>query len=43
MAMAAEYRCLGCRHEWAGRPGPVSCPRCGHLYVKWVNYDLMFH
>jgi len=29
-------------HEWTGRAGPVKCPRFGHLYVKWLNYEQMF-
>lgn len=37
--MTALYRCLRCSHEWEGKPGPVECPRCGHLYVKWINYQ----
>jgi len=35
--MTALYRCLS--HEWEGKPGPVECPECGHLYVKWINYE----
>ena len=39
-----------CGHKWKAAvspPAPVEehegsgvlCPRCGHKYVKWVNYD----
>jgi len=35
----AEYRCFGCGHEFKGMPGLTPCPKCGHLYVKWMNYE----
>lgn len=35
----AFYKCLKCGYEWKGKPGPVECPKCYHLYVKWVNYE----
>lgn len=35
----AHYRCLQCQHEWHGKAGPTQCPACGHLYVKWLNYE----
>lgn len=35
----AHYRCLKCGHEWRQPPGMVDCPKCQHLYVKWVNYN----
>ena len=37
----AEYKCLKCGDEWEHRPRPTECPTCGHLYVEWVNYELM--
>jgi rubrerythrin len=37
--MQAEHKCLNCEFEWVSSPGPTSCPLCGHLYVKWVNYE----
>ena len=40
--MKAEYQCLSCGHAWDGKPGPVTCPKCGHVYVKWLNYDVLF-
>jgi rubrerythrin len=40
--MTALYRCLGCGHEWRGKPGPVECPRCLHPYVRWLNYEALF-
>lgn len=35
----AEFRCLKCGFEWTSEPGPTSCFKCNHLYVKWVNYE----
>lgn len=35
---SASYECLGCGHTWRGQPGPVTCPACGHEYVRWVDY-----
>ena len=37
--MQAEYLCLSCAHQWKGEPGPTSCIRCAHDYVKWLNYE----
>jgi len=37
----AEFRCLKCECQWRTMPGPTQCPRCAHLYVKWVNYEEM--
>jgi rubrerythrin len=35
----AHYRCVRCGHEWRQKPAPVTCPKCGSLYVRWVNYN----
>ena len=35
----AQYKCLKCQYEWETEPGPVVCPNCGHLYIKWKNYE----
>lgn len=35
----AAYRCLSCGKEWGGWIGPTECPHCGHLYVKWLDYE----
>lgn len=36
----AEYQCLKCERPFSKpKPEPVSCPHCGHDYVKWLNYD----
>ena len=50
LTVAAHYRCLSekCGHEYLGAPGPQQrpdgggCPKCGHLYLKWVNCNQMF-
>ncbi len=34
----ACFRCLHCGYEWATKPGPVTCPHCGHAYALWLNY-----
>jgi rRNA maturation endonuclease Nob1 len=39
--MKAKHRCLRCFHYWESQPGPTQCPICGHLYVKWLNYEEM--
>lgn len=38
----ASYRCLACGHEWS-QPArwDAECQRCGSLYLKWVNYDVL--
>lgn len=38
--MEAHYRCRGCQTEFHAAPGSVSCPRCGHGYVDWLNSHL---
>jgi rubrerythrin len=39
MSTLALYECLRCRHQWQQPPEPVTCPRCGHLYLHWRNYS----
>ena len=34
----AQYECYKCKYAWEHKPGPVTCPKCNHYYVKWVNY-----
>lgn len=38
--MKAHYCCLNCSHEWLQQNpvAPTACHKCGHLYVKWLNY-----
>lgn len=38
----AEYKCEKCKYEYKHLPQVTQCPRCGHLWVKWTNYDEMF-
>jgi uncharacterized Zn finger protein (UPF0148 family) len=38
----AEYHCIKCGQEWIEHAGPVECPVCGHVYVRWTNYEQMF-
>ena len=35
--MIAKYKCLKCKHGWEGKCGPVICPECSYVYVKWLN------
>lgn len=42
MRLVAQYKCLKCLHEWNGECGPTICPKCNHVYVKWLNYDELF-
>lgn len=39
--MAETYQCLSnvCKQVWRDYTGPVTCPICGHIYVKWVSYE----
>ena len=37
----AEFSCLSCGHEWSGSTEGAPCPECGHLYVRWTNYETM--
>lgn len=39
--MKAKFKCLKCSCKWKDIPGPTQCPMCGHLYVKWENYEEM--
>jgi len=38
----AHYQCCQCFHEFTGPPGPITCPNCNFIYVKWTNYDTDF-
>ena len=39
--MKAKFKCLKCDYKWTERPAMVSCPKCNHKYVKWINYETM--
>jgi len=34
----AQFCCLACGHRWISEPMILGC-KCGHSYVKWVNYE----
>ena len=44
---AAQYVCLFCKAWWPEEydykkdryPGMTHCLSCGHLYVKWTNFE----
>jgi len=34
-----SFECLQCKLKFHMEPGTlVKCPRCKHLYVKWLDY-----
>ena len=33
------FKCQKCEHQWKQKSGQGICHKCGHLYVKWVNYE----
>lgn len=37
--MKAKFKCLNCGYEYEDEPGPTICRKCGHFYIKWVNYE----
>lgn len=41
LIMLAKFLCLKCSYIWESNPCPTQCPKCNHLYVKWVNYEKM--
>jgi Zn-finger nucleic acid-binding protein len=36
------YRCQKCKKEWADKPGPVTCPACGNVWIDWLTYKKNF-
>ncbi len=42
MTIIGKYKCLKCSHEYEHPVRPTECPVCGHLYVKWLNYNELF-
>lgn len=45
----AEYRCVACKQRFDVMQGPgsdphvhPSCPKCGHLWVEWLNYRTLY-
>ena len=39
--MNAKFKCLKCGYKWKQEPAMVTCPECGHKYIKWTNYENM--
>jgi hypothetical protein len=34
----SKYVCQSCKFYFErSRPGPITCIRCGHKYVDWIN------
>ena len=48
-ATTAHYQCVHCQHMWWGLPAPqmpdgkgnppAKCPKCGSLYMTWLNFE----
>jgi len=39
----SQYKCMKCDHKWEEvHRGPTLCPKCSHLYVKWLNYEELY-
>jgi len=34
-----RFRCWRCGLEYESPPPPSACPRCGHVYATWLNYE----
>lgn len=32
------YRCRACGLVYKEFPGPTQCPKCGGLYIDWINF-----
>jgi len=39
--LIAKFKCLKCGYLYEDKPGPTQCPKCRHLWVKWLNYEEM--
>jgi anaerobic ribonucleoside-triphosphate reductase len=41
MSRTIKTRCCNCGYEQSGcPPGPQpDCPKCGSLYIEWVDYE----
>lgn len=35
-----EFKCLKCAFQWKTPQKHPECPKCKHLYLKWLNYEL---
>lgn len=40
----AHYECVRCKHKFvvaqgSGHNNPKQCPKCQHLWVKWLDYE----
>lgn len=31
------YHCERCGREWPFALGPVACPFCGNVYIRWAD------
>lgn len=35
----AEFKCQKCNFKWQVPAAPVSCPKCGHGNIDWLNWE----
>ena len=42
MVIIGKYKCMKCGFEYKHPVRQTQCPKCKHLYVKWLNYDELF-
>ena len=36
-----KFKCERCSHVWLSELKMVTCLKCNHLYVVWLNYEEM--
>lgn len=41
MMEKAQLSCQKCKYEWEQDPKPAQCPKCGHVYLTWLNHPLV--
>jgi len=35
-----EFECCGCGFKWRSKLQKAhDCPKCKHLWIKWLNYE----
>ena len=34
-----HLRCMKCNHDFHQQPGMATCPKCGHIKIKWIDYE----
>lgn len=39
MKPLGQFECCSCGYRYENSCYNTQCPKCGHLYVKWINYE----